>query len=188
MHWSLIILTATVLLHGVSCHLFPQAVLNQLVTNVEFPKQYKRQTTNELLGCVSDKLDVAFRGNTSSFVSECKSVAREEIDLSDILDTSNLTSLITSIFRTFPLSAMNRLVTEAIFLLGCVVVDLIFPMQSMSRGAVWIYTTILLPVSGPTIQIGCMMIATLILPQVAIIALSLPAIPYLKFLMYLHSL
>ena len=106
MHWSLLSLTATVLLHGVSCHLFPQAVLNQLVTNVELPKQYKRQTTNELVVCVSDKLDAAFHGNTSRFVSECKFAAT-------FLDTSNLTSLITSIFRTFCVRDCGDVVLDA---------------------------------------------------------------------------
>ena len=112
----LFILTATALLHGVSCHLFPQAVLNQLVTNVELAtKQYKRQTTNEMVPCISDKLDAAFRGNTSSFVSECKSAAREEIDLSSVdnFNTSNFQSLVSSIYRTFCVRDCGDVVLDA---------------------------------------------------------------------------
>ena len=46
-------------------------------------------------------------------MSQCKSAAREEIDLSDILDTSNLQSLITSIFRTFCVRDCGDVVLDA---------------------------------------------------------------------------
>ena len=63
--------TATLLLHGVSCHLFPQAVLEKL-TNRGTSKLHKSQLDLETVyQCTLDKFDHAYQGNDSHFVTEC---------------------------------------------------------------------------------------------------------------------
>ena len=101
MHLSLLALcTHMVFFHGASSHLFPQAALH-LVTNGAIPKEYKRQASdNAMTRCVSDRLDVAFQGNNSRFVSECKSAGTREIDIGNA-DRSELQSQFSSIYRTF---------------------------------------------------------------------------------------
>ena len=111
MHSSLVIVcSAMVLLHGVSCYLFPQAVLNQ----VGFPKVYKRQTDSDEMAqqqCVLDKFDAVFQGNDSSFVRECRAVetAGNELDFSDPSQKYN----ISSILRTFCIPDCGNVIIDA---------------------------------------------------------------------------
>ena len=102
MHLSLLALcTHMVFFHGASSHLFPQAALH-LVMNGAIPKEYKRQASDdEMVQCVSDRLDVAFQGNNSRFVSECKFAGTGEmIDIGNA-NRSELQSQINSIYRTY---------------------------------------------------------------------------------------
>ena len=111
MHSSLLILfSAMVLLHGVSCYLFSQAVLNQ----VGFPKVYKRQTDSDEMAqqqCVLDKFDAVFQGNDSSFVRECRAAetAGNELDFSDPSHQNNFSS----IFHTFCIPDCGNVLIDA---------------------------------------------------------------------------
>ena len=107
MHSSLVIVcSAMVLLHGVSCYLFPQAVLNQ----VGFPKVYKRQT-DARKQCVLDKFDAAFQGNNSRFVRECRAAETSGNEI-NFLDPSQQNN-ISSIFRTFCIPACGNALVDA---------------------------------------------------------------------------
>ena len=55
-----------VLLHGVSCHLFP-AVLGPVTKMDHFKDYNKRQSITELQQCISAGINAAFPGNTSRF-------------------------------------------------------------------------------------------------------------------------
>ena len=112
MHFAmLVLLTATVLLHEVS-GLFPRAIPHILTKDVELPKkEYKRQT--DIVQCVNDKLDAAFPGNNSRFVADCRYSATEEFELVDLTDSSNLQSLITSVFRTFCIAECGNVIMDA---------------------------------------------------------------------------
>ena len=89
---------AIVLFHGVSCHLFPEAILDPL-TSVDHPKSYKRQTVTELRQCISEKFNAAFMGNASQFVSDCRWVTTREFDLDPYnIDVTALQSYINEIY------------------------------------------------------------------------------------------
>ena len=110
MHSLVIVCSAMVLLHGVSCYLFPQAVLHQ----VGFPKVYKRQTVSDEMAqeqCVLDKIDAVFRGNDSSFVRECRATetAEYELDISDPSHQNNFSSLL----RTFCIPDCGNIIIDA---------------------------------------------------------------------------
>lgn len=107
----LVLLTATVLLHEVS-GLFPRAIPHILTKDMKLPaREYKRQT--DIVQCVNDKLDDAFPGNNSRFVADCRYSATEEFELIDLTDTSNLQSLITSVFRTFCIAECGNVIMDA---------------------------------------------------------------------------
>lgn len=112
MHPTLfVLLTAMVLLHGVSGHLFPRAIPHMLTKDMALPKDFKRQT--DIVQCVNDRIDAAFPGNNSQFVSDCRYSATEEFDLVDITDTENLQPLITSVFRTFCIAECGNVIIDA---------------------------------------------------------------------------
>ena len=89
---------AIVLLHGVSCHLFPEAIINPL-SSVNRPKNYKRQTLDELRQCITTKFNAAFPGNTSRFVSNCRLSATREFQIN--VDAAALQAQIDAIYPTF---------------------------------------------------------------------------------------
>ena len=98
MYLSVVILcTAVGLLQGVNCHFFPNTILNTLIDKAS-PEEYKRQTNT--LQFISDRLDAAFPGNTSRFVSDCKVAAEMAFDI-DSTDTANLQAVITIAFSAF---------------------------------------------------------------------------------------
>ena len=102
-----ILCTAAVLLHGASCHLFPQAITNSL-TSIK----HKRQAIpDSVVQCVSNELDAAFSGNNSRFVLDCKSAAIDEVEVS--MDSSVLQSIITKIYRTFCNPECGKVVLDA---------------------------------------------------------------------------
>ena len=67
--------TATLLLHGVSCHLFPQAILEKLTNRGTSKLQKSQLDLDTVYQCTLDKFDHAYQGNDSHFVTECKSAA-----------------------------------------------------------------------------------------------------------------
>ena len=73
-----ILCTAAVLLHGASCHLFPQAITNSL-TSI---KHKRRAVGDSVVQCIFNKLDTAIDGNNSLLLSDCKSSAIDQIDAS----------------------------------------------------------------------------------------------------------
>ena len=106
----------TVRLNGATCHLFPQVIVESL-TSVAHPKNYKRQTSF-FKSCVIDKLNDAFAGNTSQFVSDCKFAATLESDLSTLLDSTdtgidNLQSLVTTVFRKICMPECGNVAIDA---------------------------------------------------------------------------
>ena len=105
-----ILCTAVGLLHGVNCHLFPQAILNTLRDKAS-PEEYKRQT-NAQLQCVSDRLDAAFPGNTSRFVSDCRVAAVTEFEL-DTTNTAHLQAVITTVYRALCVPECGNVVHDA---------------------------------------------------------------------------
>ena len=117
MHLSTLLLalcTFMVFSHGASSHLLPQAALH-LVTNGPIAKEYKRQASdNEVLQCVSDGLDAAFKGNNSRFVSDCKSAGTQQLDLSTINlnDGSTLQPVVTSIYQFFCIRECGDILLE----------------------------------------------------------------------------
>ena len=79
-----ILCTATALLRGVSCQLFPRAILEQVTNNLEVSKVYKRQdvdAANKTLQCALDRFNAFYQGNNSRLVTECRSVALLQDDL-----------------------------------------------------------------------------------------------------------
>ena len=113
MHSTLVILlSAAVLLRGISCHLFPLAVFEKL-TGMELSNQYKRHAnTYAIVQCVNDKVDAAFRGNTSRFASYCKSILTRDEDL-DFSNTLRLQSQITVIYNIFCIRDCGDVILEA---------------------------------------------------------------------------
>ena len=75
---------AVAFIHGASSQLVPESVVTTLIEQDNSTQKYKRQTTAQLQ-CVSNRLDVIFRGNNASFVSQCKSVAVAQVQI----DASN---------------------------------------------------------------------------------------------------
>lgn len=102
------VILAAILLHGVSCHLFPQAVLN-LNTNGPLEdsptglRRGKRQANVEeavamMMQCISNKMDATFAGNHSRLVSDCKSVATQQLKMDSLDDlASQVKEMYTSI-------------------------------------------------------------------------------------------
>ena len=79
---TVVLCTAMVLFHGVSCHLFPQTYLDQ-VTNVGDSKVYKRQADDDgdmLVQCALDRFNAFYQGNNSNFVSQCRSIFSSVFD------------------------------------------------------------------------------------------------------------
>ena len=102
-----ILCTSAILLHGASCHLFPQAITNSL-TSIK----HKRQAIpDSVVQCVCNELDAAFSGNNSRFVIDCKSAAIDEVEVST--DSSVLQSIITKIYRTFCNPECGKVVLDA---------------------------------------------------------------------------
>ena len=117
-----ILCTAMVAIHGVSCHLFPQAILHPL-TNVAHPNEYKRQA-NTQLQCVSDRLDDAFPGNTSQFVSACKLAAVMEVE-ADLSDPEQLQAVVTVTYNSFCIPECGNIILDAYN--DCGVFDTLLP-------------------------------------------------------------
>lgn len=107
----LVLFTATVLLHGVSGHLFPRAIPHVLTKKMELTKDYKRQS--DIAQCVNDRIDAAFPGNDSDFVSDCRYSAREEFELIDLPDIPDLQSIINSVFRPFCIPECGNVIIDA---------------------------------------------------------------------------
>jgi hypothetical protein len=94
------------LLHGVSCHLFPQTVLEQM-TNMGASRVDvdKRQTDADdaaaaLQQCALDRFDAVFQGNNSRFVMECRATAVLENEL-NFTTAQLLQSDINDLYRIF---------------------------------------------------------------------------------------
>ena len=92
-----------VLFHGVNCHLFPQALLKH-ATNVEATKVYKHQIDDGemLLQCALERFNAFYQGNTSNFVSQCRSIFIFGADPSAV-----------NIFRTFCIPDCGNVVLDA---------------------------------------------------------------------------
>ena len=95
MHYPFIMMigcAAIMLLHGASCSLFPNAVVEMLAKN----KDHKRQA-NTQIQCINNQLNNHFQGNTSQFVTNCKAAATEEVEL-DFSDRESVTRTFYSLF------------------------------------------------------------------------------------------
>ena len=102
--YLLVLYTATILLQGVSCRLFPQSILDR-GAHVMDSKVYKRQgsgdstdTTESPLTveqCALDRFDAFFQGNNSQFVRDCRSVVNFDPSI------SNDQAAINTIFGSF---------------------------------------------------------------------------------------
>ena len=114
-----ILCTTMIVFHGISCNLFPHAVHNPLTdVHADVSKQYKRQALNvsELVQCVSEKLDDAFPDNSSPFVSDCKSAATTEFEISSLNiaeGISDLQSQVTKIYRSVCIRKCGNVVINA---------------------------------------------------------------------------
>ena len=115
-----ILCTATVLLEVVSGDLFPHAHHNAMAdVHVDAPKKYKRDAIEDnvekIRQCVSDKVDSAFAGNSSQLISDCKSAATKDFQMSasDVTDVSYLQSEISSMYRTFCIRECGDVVFKA---------------------------------------------------------------------------
>ena len=98
MHYPFIMMigcAAIMLLHGASCSLFPNAVVEMLAKN----KEHKRQA-NTQIQCINNQLNIYFQGNTSQFVTNCKAAATEEVEL-DFSDRESVQEHITRFFTVF---------------------------------------------------------------------------------------
>ena len=85
-----------VLLHGVSCHLFP-AVLDSATKMDHFTNFNKRQSLAQLQQCISAGVNAAFPGNTaSSFVSNCRLAALEQITITGVPPQSQIDRIFSS--------------------------------------------------------------------------------------------
>ena len=95
MHYPFIMMigcAAIMLLHGASCSLVPNAVVEMLAKN----KDHKRQE----IQCINNQLNIHFQGNTSQFVTNCKAAATEEVEL-DFSDRESVQEHITRFFTLF---------------------------------------------------------------------------------------
>ena len=115
-----ILCTATVLIHLVSGNLFPHAHHSAMSdVHPDAPKKYKRDAINDNIEkvrqCVSDKVDLAFAGNSSRFVSDCKSAATKDFQMSasHVTDPSYLQTEMTSMYRTFCVRGCGDVVFKA---------------------------------------------------------------------------
>lgn len=131
MHFSSAILAA-VLLHGVSCYLFPQAVLNLNgdgaleASPTEFQRGKRQANIEEAVAgitqCISKKLDTTFAGNNSRFVSDCKSAATQELKM-DSLD--DLVSQVTNVYSSVCVPECGDAILKAYK--DCGYFDIVFP-------------------------------------------------------------
>ena len=81
MYSSVVFLTTTTLLVlGVTCHLFPQANTDE-VANTGTSKVYKRQNA-ALNRCAFNRFNAFYQGNNSRLVTDCRSVFTSGFDLS----------------------------------------------------------------------------------------------------------
>ena len=132
MRSSSAIFLGAVLLHGVSCYLFPQALLNlnsngALELSPTELHRGKRQANVEeavagILHCISEKLDATFAGNNSRFVSDCKSAATVELEM-DSLD--DLVSQVNSIYDSLCVRECGDVILKAYR--DCGYFDVVFP-------------------------------------------------------------
>ena len=90
---------ALAFVHGASSQLVPESVVTTLIEQDNSTQKYKRQTTAQLQ-CVSNRLDVIFRGNNASFVSQCKSVAVAQVQL-DVSNPSRAQAQISPFYRAY---------------------------------------------------------------------------------------
>lgn len=115
--YTVVLCSATILLHGVTCHRFPQAV--DLVTrlSMEGSKQYKRQADAGKMAqqqCVLEKYDAVYQGNNSRFVSECRSAITISNDLaSSDRDNFGLPSNFTALYRIFCIPECGDVLIDA---------------------------------------------------------------------------
>ena len=103
MQLAFIVCFATELFHGASSHLVPNAIVTTPIEEDRAVQKYKRDA-NAQRQCVSNRLDAIFQGNTSNFVSLCKSIA-----VGPQIDPSNPTSAqaqIIPIYRIYCISAL----------------------------------------------------------------------------------
>ena len=111
MNLSFIVACYFLALYDGSCsHIVPNAIGHMLtnVNNGNNGAKQKRQTSSQLQ-CVSDKLDDAFQGNETSFVSGCKSMAIRIIEL----DLSNPQPQITSFYRFYCIPECGDAINDA---------------------------------------------------------------------------
>lgn len=99
---SLMLFTASVLLHGASGD--PRAIPQVLTKNMEISKR-QQAIANEKQRCVVDKVDAAFEGNNSRFVSDCKEALIGEFEITALElandDSSHFQSLINTVYESF---------------------------------------------------------------------------------------
>ena len=104
-----ILCTSMVLLHGVSCQLFPRAILNRVTNNVGASVAHKRQEVDGPLQCALDRFDAVYQGNTSRVVTDCRAVAMLEEDVSP---NSNQ-STVNAVFRTLCIPECGNVLLDA---------------------------------------------------------------------------
>ena len=110
MQLAFIVCFATELFHGASSHLVPNAIVTTPIEEDRAVQKYKRDA-NAQRQCVSNRLDATFQGNTSNFVSLCKSVA-----VGPQIDPSNPTSAqaqIIPIYRIYCISECGTAINDA---------------------------------------------------------------------------
>ena len=106
----IIVCFATLLFHGASSHLVPNAIVTTPIEEDRAVQKYKRDA-NAQRQCVSNRLDAIFQGNTSSFVSLCKSVAvGPQIDPSN---PTNAQAQIIPIYRIYCISECGTAINDA---------------------------------------------------------------------------
>ena len=91
-----ILCTATVLLHGVSCQPFPRAIFEQVTNTLEVHKRQNADAAEMAQQCVLERFDSIYQGNNSRLVTECRSVAL----LQEGLNPSDGQAYINTRFRT----------------------------------------------------------------------------------------
>ena len=106
---TIILCAAAVLLHGVSCHLFP-AVLNPLTKADHFKDNHKRQTIAQLQQCITAGVTAALQRNSSSFVSRCTLAATEQITLDPF--SSSAQSQVNEIFSSFCIPQCGNVIQD----------------------------------------------------------------------------
>ena len=111
---SVVVCTAMLLLHGVSCHFFPQAVLEQMAnmgaSRVDVDKRQTDADDAAVQQCALDRFDAVFQGNNSRFVTECRatSVLENELDI-----TTAQQSDINDLYRIFCMPECGNVFLDA---------------------------------------------------------------------------